>query len=182
MGNTKIKIWFAAFVITLATAGGAASYAAKEQMFYKGTEKMERAEIAGIGAIGQASVLDADRHSEPPLREDKLREESPATPPVIASEPRHSERSEESSSLWPFNSSAPSPLRPSVSPTPSPCATDNTLVIKDGKFAGCRSACEAEGKHTYVGPDRPGLLYGRCIECDTATFLINGGTCHLPSQ
>jgi len=32
----------------------------------------------------------------------------------------------------------------------------------------------------YTGPDRPGLLYGMCIECDTETFTSNGYLCPAP--
>jgi len=38
-------------------------------------------------------------------------------------------------------------------------------------------SCESQGKFTYTGPDRPGLLYGMCIDCETQKFIWSNGSC-----
>lgn len=68
------------------------------------------------------------------------------------------------------------------SPVASPCTHGAHAIIKHGTISGCardneEETCESRGEFTYTGSDRPGLLYGMCITCDTKTFAGNGFRC-----
>lgn len=60
-----------------------------------------------------------------------------------------------------------------ASPTPAPAPAPALPALP---------TCESQGFFTYTGPDRPGLLYGMCIQCPTQEFVLSGGNCASPTN
>lgn len=174
MNDRHAKIWLSIFIFTLAVVGGSASFFASEgKTFFKGLEPLRD--------VIPASVLDAPTENaeqvalqipeiqtaQEPFIRTKTAVASPCPPgetPVIKNGKIEScgRKHEEKKPELPKPTviiSAPLPPGPKV------------------RILTLPSSCESQGRFTYTGPDRPGLLYGMCIDCGTNIFIMNGGKC-----
>lgn len=158
-------------------ASGAASFFAQKKTLYKGLEPLQ-------WNFAKASVLTAEEWSAQPA----LSSAQIALPPVQAE----------------IKPAAEAPLQEqqTFEPVVSPCGANEKPIIKNSQIAGCskentpvvsvqnnipalkikvldaQPSCESQGRFTYTGEDRPGLLYGMCIDCLTTQFASNGEKCN----
>ena len=51
------------------------------------------------------------------------------------------------------------------------------IIEENSMEASLPLSCESQKRYTYTGEDRPGILYGMCLDCGTASFIKNGGRC-----
>lgn len=177
MNDRQIKIWLSVFVFTLMAVGGGASYFAQGRTFFKGLEPLREQESGNREQL-YASVLNAEAESLEQTPEEEDMQEA-----AVEEKPE-----------------------PKTQPVSSPCGSGEKPKIKNGEITGCSTepknpepvkqlkpgpkvkiieniepppfpSCASQDKFTYTGPDRPGLLYGMCIECEMNSFIIHGGRC-----
>ncbi len=185
MKDKNIKTWLFIFVGTLAVSSGAASFFAQQKTLYKGLEPLQ-------WNFTKASALTAD-------------EIQPAQLAQPASFSQTEIKKSEEPFQKQIEAVEETPAKLSLEPVASPCGSDEKPVIKNSQIAGCAAVsvrsnppapkikilensslrenppsaetCESQSRFTYTGEDRPGLLYGMCIDCLTTQFAANGGKC-----
>lgn len=197
MSDRHIKIWISVFVFTLAIVGsGASFFATKGKTFYKGVEPLEKQvsgikyQVSEVEDVVKTSVLhvEEDINEEPPeaiaeppqARTAAVVSPCPSgqTPIIKNGQVAGCSSPEEKKSVLqqvPVKISAPLPPAPKVKILTEPNITVNPL--QPSTLYPLPSSCESQGLFTYTGPDRPGLLYGMCIDCGTNIFILNGGKC-----
>lgn len=161
--DKKIKIWLSAFVFTLMTVGGAASYVAQKNVLYRGLQAQDNA---------YASVLNSEEISRSlPL---------PNVTTVKAQSP-------EPEKIQPKKikpAAVVQKIYTKINPVKSPCE-GGSPIIKNSQIVGCTvsnitaqpTTCESNGRYTYTGPDQPGITYGSCIDCETTKYILNKNKC-----
>lgn len=181
MKNTHKKIWILLSVAALMVSSGAASFAAQKRTFYKGLEPLK-------GSFAKASVLDAPATNKTETAEQPAQPVAPAvlqTPPeTLAAQPPPRPESIPLSQPVSATEPVPSPCGEGQIPTIknsqiTGCSniaeqTHYQLPTINYKLAPAPKAkiierqpapsCESAGRFTYTGEDRPGLLYGMCID------------------
>lgn len=200
MQNKYIKTWLSIFVISLAIVGGTASYAARGKMFYKGIEKQVsgiRHKVSELEDAAKTSVLHVEEEDSVIPAEAGISSENditpkmqPVAPPCVAGEnpvikngrvsgcSSREEKKPEPPPQVPVKISAPLAPAPKVKILSEPSAAlQPTINYKLSTLNPQPSSCESSGLFTYTGPDRPGLLYGMCLDCPANAFILNGGKC-----
>lgn len=194
MLDKQIKIWISTFVFTLTVVGGGVSFfATRGKTFYKGMEKQVssvRYQVSAVQDAAKTSVLHMKKEKEEKREINIKYQVSAVTSPcsngeilVIkngqvagCSSREKKEKKIEPQPQTPVKISAPPPPGPKVKILKEPSVEVNASTnykLPTTNF----SSCESKDSFTYTGPDRPGLLYGMCIDCETNNFIIYGGKC-----
>lgn len=148
MNDKKIKIWVYTLVFSLMATGAIASFASQKHIFYKG--------INPLGSALQASALTSFDSKNNSFAKPKIKDaaKEKATIQDILKLTKQSKIKRKQTQKTNIVAQAPAPQKPAPAPT-----------------------CEEKGSFTYTGPDRPGLLYGMCIACETKQFIWTNGKC-----
>lgn len=196
MRYKHIKTWLFVFVGTLAVASGAASFFAQQKTLYNGLEPLKQLK----GNFAQTSVLSAQPTTIPQAAAQAAAPEIQTPPAEIPAESQQTAEPQQTPALIkPVSSPCGADEKPVIKNSQiSGCTKINTplqitnyqlstnslapkikiLETQSPKIASTSPAsCESQGRFTYTGEDRPGLLYGMCIDCLTTQFAANDGAC-----
>lgn len=203
MTNKKnIALWTSLGLGSLVLFSGLISFTAPKSVFYKGLDELgSQAQASVLSAPTHLDSAVADG-----INFNDIVKENSARVATPVSETSAPTSINDAPQLIIDTTKIAVPTADAASmPAPISCTGSETPIIQNGDVVGCspaptlaptsartsqdaapvaaiapapaRQTCESQNLFTYTGSDRPGLLYGMCIQCTTDVYLNTGGKC-----
>lgn len=192
MGDKQIKIWVFIFVLALMTAGGISSLLAQKNSLYRGNEPATAIKVPVWNSSTYASVINTnvqENQNETSIQQLTATVSNAAKAlqegVEIFKEAAQNYQQSQKQTLTNFsNEKAKKVLAETVGEAPKVKAAPAAPAVQKAQKAQKIAtkvvgpapkvkiinepaeplSCEAQGKTTYKGEDKPGLLYGMCIK------------------